>query len=75
VSVVAVVARVVRAFKVESDQFQVVDRASLSGELKLPVVVSDGNALDKILRWAEMVEQGMPIIRITEQLEITHLEA
>jgi hypothetical protein len=75
VSVVAVVARVVRAFKVESDRFQVVDRASLSGELKLLAVASDGNALDKILRWAEMVEQGIPIIRITEQLEITHLVA
>jgi hypothetical protein len=75
VSVVAVVVRVVRAFKVESDQFQVVDRASLSGELKSLAVVSDGNALDKIQHWAEMVEQGIPIIRITEQLEITHLEA
>jgi hypothetical protein len=72
VRAVVAAARVARAFKEESDQFQVVDRASLSGELRLPVVVSDGNALDKIQRWVEMDVRVIPTIRITDLREIIH---
>jgi hypothetical protein len=74
VSVAAVAARVALAFKVELGQFQEVDLVSLSGELKSLVVVLDGNALDKILRSAEMAEQVTPPTRITGQLEVIHLQ-
>jgi hypothetical protein len=72
VRAVVAVARVVLVFKVAWDQFQEVDQASLSGESKLLAVVSDGNAMDKIRRLAEMDVRVIPIIRITDLPEVIH---